>query len=46
MTLFEFAFHTKSAYVVYCFVAIILFTIVAELILEHIEEVSPQKVSP
>ncbi len=39
MGLFELALHSHSDFVVYSFAAIILFTLVAELVLERVEEV-------
>ena len=39
LTLFDFAFHSRSDYVVYSFVVIVAFTILAELCLDHLEEV-------
>jgi len=39
--LFDFAFVSSSDYVVYSFMIVVLFTIAAEVVLEHLEEVPP-----
>ncbi len=41
VNLFELAFNARSDYVVYSFLAIILFSLGADALLEHIEEVVP-----